>query len=428
MPDLREKLRRTVHRDSTANSTVVDGLRRLYNRGKTKQFADDSFSRTARYIHEYVDGEYINTAFGDIFVTTTNYARQHKHGAVAMNSLPIVKGNLLHRWGRVSEAKHFDLKRTIFMDMETSGLAGGGGTIPFLIGIGIFDRGCFQVRQFFADVPAVEEGMLNLVDEFVKPAETLITFNGKSFDVPQLETRYHLKRRRSPFADLDHIDLLYPSRQLWSGELSDCQLQTLESNILGFERGDDLPGSEVPEAYFRFLRRGDADPLYRVFQHNADDITSLAALTVHLWQSLTNPGQNGRSGTPMAHGRIHLRLGNRMKAGQSFRNAMKDAISNQVRIRAALDLSMVYKSEKRWRDAEKLWRHVIEKTHHFHLLPYIELAKYLEHKAKGFEEATSVVEKAIDRLPSHRLKDRDALEHRLKRLQIRMTKEKASRS
>ena len=416
VPDLRQKLDGTVRRERGADAALIDGLRRLYNRGEAKQFADDSFTRAVRGMHEFVDGEYINTAFGDVFVATVKYPKQHQHGTVAMDSLKTVEGDLLHRWCRVPEVKEFDLKRTLFMDTETSGLAGGGGTIPFLISLGFFDQGCFKVKQFFADSPEVEEGMLDLVDEFVKPAKALITFNGKSFDVPQLETRYLLKRRRSPFADLDHIDLLYPSRQLWGGQLPDCQLQTLESKILGFEREDDFPGSEVPAAYFRFLRQGNSDPLYRVFQHNADDIASLSALTGHLWQSLAKPTGAPSYGTALARGRIYRRLGKREEAARSFSDAMESAASGRLWTRAALDLAMIYKAETRWRDAEKLWRRAIDLDDPFRLSPYVELTKYLEHKAKEFEEGATVVEKALHCLPAHRINERHALEHRLRRL------------
>lgn len=427
MTELKEKLRANTRRHTVPHSPVKSSLRRLYGaQSDVKRFPDDSFSRAARGIHELVKGEYINTAYGDVFVARVEHPREHHHGDTALASLASVSDDLLSRWARFPKPKQFNYRQTIFMDTETSGLASGSGTIPFLIGLGYYHGDHFRVQQFFADSPAVEEGMLDLVVDFVQSFDTLVTFNGKCFDVPQIETRYILKRRSSPFARMNHIDLLYPSRQLWSGEFIDCKLQTLERQVLGFHREDDLPGSEVPEAYYRFLHHGDPDPLYRVFQHNADDITSLASLTYHLWNSLRSTGNKVHPKRALARGKVFGRLGEEEKSMASYSAAMEAPPSAVEWAHAAMALSMIHKRRKEWTEATRLWRWMIDRMDRFHLLPYVELAKYLEHKRHQLVEAEAIVEDALNRLPAYRIVECEALEYRLARIRRKLEKQEES--
>lgn len=424
MRDLKGKLQRLSGEESSRPASQRPALTRRYNRPGINQklHPDDSFSRARRGMHEFVDGEYVNTHFGDVFIAKVRYPKDSVHGNVPLLSMKQISDRWLSRWGKFAKPSRFDYRTTIFVDTETSGLAGGGGTIPFLIGIGYLYRNQFCVEQFFADSHAVEEGMLDMVTEFIRPFDTVVTFNGKTFDMPLLETRYILKRKQSPFVLLNHLDLLYPSRQLWGLTLEDCKLRTLERRVLGFHRYDDLPGEDVPYAYFNYLRRGNPDPLYRVFQHNADDIASLAAILFRLWQAIkASEGEQ----TPQIHfsrGMILHRLGEKAKAVQSFERAREGEISSGRKLQVLLHLAMLHKSEGRWREAEALWLEMTGEPGPFHLLPYVELAKYYEHRTKDLHRARKIIESCLNRISEHRIRDIDELNYRLSRLMRKIEK------
>ena len=168
----------------------------------------------------------------------------------------------------------------MFLDTETTGLAGGAGTAAFLIGVGWVEGERFHVRQYFMRDYHEEAALLHgLADELAR-FESLVTFNGKMFDVPLLDARFRLNRARFPLGDAPHLDLLHPARRLWKARLESCRLQSLEAALMGLRRHGDIPGEEIPQIYFDFVRRRDARKLARVFDHNRQDIVSLAALAV----------------------------------------------------------------------------------------------------------------------------------------------------
>jgi len=402
-------------------TSIKESLQRLYSKDtEIKHFPDDSFTRSRRGMHEFVKGEYINTPFGDIFVAQIRHPREYTHGIIPLKATTDISDDWLSRWGRFSSPRKFNYRKTIFVDTETSGLAGGGGTIPFLIGIGYFYRGQFRVEQFFADSFSREEGMLDLVTEFVKPFDTLVTFNGKTFDIPLLETRYLLKRKQSPFSRMEHLDLLHPCRQLWNLMLDNCKLQTIERYMLGLHRSHDLPGHEIPQAYFDYIRFGDPDPLYRVFQHNADDIVSLSVVTYLLWRELQEDAGNRGPLLEFSRGRILRRYGETERAIQSLESVRLNETSPRRKMVILSQLSVIYKSQGRWEKAVSLWLEMVNSSILFHLLPYVELAKYYEHRTKDINRAKVMVEKALSRISPHRLREVEELHYRLNRLLRKM--------
>lgn len=415
---------KTVYRGGkTGSHSIGQTLRRLYAQDTgMKHFPDDALTRARRGMHEFVDGQYVNTPFGDVFVAQVRHTSGYVHGRIPLKSVRAISDDWLSVWGKFASRRKFDYKKTVFVDTETSGMAGGGGTIPFLIGIGYFYRGQFRLEQFFADSHSREEGMLDLVTEFVKPFHTLVTFNGKTFDIPLLETRYLLKRKVSPFLQMDHLDLLHPSRQLWNLTLDNCKLQTIERDVLAFHRDDDLPGDEIPQAYFDYIRWGDPDPLYRVFKHNADDITSLAAITYLLWQGVQGDRVNPDARVEFSRGRILRRFGQMDRAIQSLESARKQEALPRRKITILSDLSMLYKSVGKWEKAVSLWWEMKASTAPFHLLPYVELAKYYEHRTKQIARARELVEDALSQIPSHRTREVEQLNYRLNRLKRKAKK------
>ena len=169
-----------------------------------------------------------------------------------------------------------------FFDTETTGLAGGTGTRAFQIGVGDWFDGGFRVRQLTMTTLAAESAMLDEFARWLDENRILVSYNGRSYDAPLLATRYRLARRASPLDGLAHLDLLHPTRRRYRGRWENCRLATIEREVLGIVREDDLPGSEAPRAWLDYLRGGSARDLRRVGEHNTQDLCSLAGLLLRL--------------------------------------------------------------------------------------------------------------------------------------------------
>ncbi len=171
-----------------------------------------------------------------------------------------------------------DPARLLYFDTETTGLAGGTGTRAFMIGAADWHAGALRIRQLTISTMAAEAAMLDAFRDWLAPDTVLVSYNGKSYDVPLLATRYRLARRANPLEGLAHVDLLYPSRRRWRGVYENCRLVTIERQVLQVVREDDLPGSQAPAAWLSYLRGGSARNLRRVLAHNHQDVVSLARL------------------------------------------------------------------------------------------------------------------------------------------------------
>ncbi|MBC8426713.1 ribonuclease H-like domain-containing protein [bacterium] len=167
----------------------------------------------------------------------------------------------------------------LFLDTETTGLAGGTGTLPFLVGLGWWRRGAFHVTQYFLPSPTAERAMLAELVRIAGGFKAVVTFNGQTFDLPLLRTRGILARRRHLLDDLASWDLLPVSRRFWGRRLPDCRQQTVESRIAGLRRSaGDIDGALIPHAYFAFVRQGRVGALRAVLEHNRRDMVGMAAI------------------------------------------------------------------------------------------------------------------------------------------------------
>ncbi len=169
----------------------------------------------------------------------------------------------------------------MFFDTETTGLAGGTGTRAFMIGIAQWRDDALHLRQWLMTTLSAERDLLTAFADTLRADTVLASYNGKSYDAPLLATRFRLARMHNPLAGLDHIDLLYPTRRRYKGRWENCRLATIERQVLGVVREDDLPGSEAPAAWLSYLRGGSARNLRRVADHNRQDLASLGGLLVH---------------------------------------------------------------------------------------------------------------------------------------------------
>lgn len=194
----------------------------------------------------------------------------HKLGRVPLATLLRARGEMFPA----------DPRRCLFLDTETTGLAGGSGTLAFMVGIGRLQASgsAFNLRQYLICGFDAEGAMLDALAQEVKDDDCLVTFNGKSYDLPLLATRYRLLGRDNPLAGLSHLDLLHPLRRIYGKQFADCRLKTLEEQVLGHRRDNDLPGSEAPKAWLDWLNRRETAMLAEVARHNRGDVLAMAGL------------------------------------------------------------------------------------------------------------------------------------------------------
>jgi len=175
-------------------------------------------------------------------------------------------------------------ERLLFLDTETTGLAGGTGTAAFMVGVAWVEGCVLRVVQWLLASFGGERALLARVAERFGRGEAIVSFNGKSFDLPLLKARARLAGCELGAERLAHLDLLHVTRRLLLAGWPDCRLRTVEARALQLERTDDLPGAEAPAAWRRWLARGDARQLGPVLEHNRADLLSLVALLALLEQ------------------------------------------------------------------------------------------------------------------------------------------------
>jgi len=287
----------------------------------------------------------------------------HQHGKRDLAPITV-----LHQ-PRPPMGKALPTEQLVFLDTETTGLAGGTGTLAFLVGLGRIDGEVLRLRQFFLTGFRGEAALLEAAAAWSAGRQYLVTFNGKSFDAPLLATRYRLARLPDPFAGLQHIDLFHPTRRAFSSQWPDCRLQTAEKHLLGFQREHDLPAHLVPETWFAFVRRGMTQKLPALLAHNRWDLVSLVALLPALAEAFVTPSASGADIVAIARYW-------RTQGDESAALAHLQAHERQLNIAGLLDLAALYKRRRLWESAVSIWHRLAERQ----CVPALEhLAKYYEH-------------------------------------------------
>lgn len=319
----------------------------------------------------------------------------------------MLENPLLHEYrGSLMLPEDQKSSQIIFYDTETTGLSTGAGTIPFLIGLGKINKDRFEIIQYFlADYPG-EPRMLQAIKEEFEENSLFVSYNGKSYDSHLINTRFLMNGIKS--GHRDEVDLLYMSRRLWKSLLVNCRLGTIEEQILSVQRGPDIPGAEIPDVWFDFLKTGTTEKLELVFSHNLQDIHSLSLL-LHVIETITKEYPEDISYDRYALGRMLLFYG-RTEGIQLLENEF-----HAGKREAGQFLSLYWKREENWDNAIPLWEKM-NKTG-CHLFSVEELAKYYEHKLKDYDKAISVLDKMFKGPlpPAGDIKER--LLHRKKRLQ-----------
>jgi uncharacterized protein YprB with RNaseH-like and TPR domain len=297
-------------------------------------------------------------------------------------------------------------RRVVYFDIETTGLSGGAGTLAFLVGCGWFEtNGDFTVRQFFLTSPSGEREMLDQLARIFDDASLVVTYNGRTFDVPFMEMRWAFHRASAPTGDLPHFDMLPPARRLWGPrdravpESEGCSLSALERRVLGFHRQDDVPGFEIPARYFQFLRTGDLSIIEGVLEHNRHDLISLAALMAHaLWLAHEGPLACREAAEQIALGRLYERAGRADAALEAFELAGRTGDAPDAR-QAFGHAALLHRRAGRHAEAAAAWQQVVDRVPRSRrrLTPLerqaVEaLAIHHEHRAKDLEQARRYAE------------------------------------
>lgn len=343
----------------------------------------------AAALEELVQGQRVGNERGEFFLIESEQPLESFHGALPLTRLCLASEESV-RLLSGEPLFGFDLARAVFLDTETTGLAGGTGTAAFLIGVGFVEGDRFRVRQYFMRDYHEEPALLHALAGELARFEHVVTFNGKLFDLPLLETRFRLARARYPLKGAPHLDLLHPARRLWKARLDSCRLQSLEVELLGLRRQGDVGGELIPGLYFDYVRSRDARLLLKVFEHNRTDIVSLAALSALACQWV----ESGLAEEPLdllSLGRVLERASAHERSAQAYRRALSSA-EPQVRRPALLRLAAQAARGGRFEDAVPLWREAAEAGEWRALRA---LAVHHEHRARQLEEALAWVERGL---------------------------------
>jgi uncharacterized protein YprB with RNaseH-like and TPR domain len=347
-----------------------------------------------------------------------------------------------------------DPEQWLFLDTETTGLAGGTGTYAFLVGLAWWDAGGLQVEQFFMRDLDEEHSLLLELSGRMSKRTVLVTFNGKSFDWPLLETRYRMTRAIPCCTPKLHLDLLHPARQLWRPRLGSVRLKELERHVLGDEnralewsRHDDIDSSLIPQMYFDYLRGGPAEPLAGVFRHNQMDLRGLAALAGKILtmfdsgHGLADAAHHNTQDPLDLYGlsRLMQRRGEPARARELYETALRSGLPRPVERLAQRELAQLAKREQDYTRATSLWEELrqaspsakrkkptttLEDAQNA-LVAAIEaaeqLAIYYEHRAKQPRRATELTSHAIAELRSAQ-RDGGIAAERAHKIEARLTR------
>jgi hypothetical protein len=344
-------------------------------------------------------GEEVQTSCGTAFRLQHSYPADHQHGLGRLADLLAFDTLLAADVARQPALAHTRIERLLFLDTETTGLAGGAGTLAFLVGVGSFTPEGFRLRQYFLRDPAEEASMLLALEEDLEAAMGLVTFNGQVFDLPLLEARYTvgLRRRRNLVAS-PHLDLLHPSRRLWSRWLPDCSLSTIERQVLGLQRSQaDIPGALIPDLYREYLRSGDPGGMQRVIYHNAMDILSLVGVAAQvLGRHRQEDPQRLSASEALAVGRWHQQAGRFHPAEAALRSAV-EASQGVLHLEALRRLAEYLKREGRAVQALAAWAEWHDGAP-ADPRPCVELAKYYEWQGRDVDQALYWTRQALSTL------------------------------
>jgi uncharacterized protein len=347
-------------------------------------------------------GEVRSNALGTYYHTEVAYPEDHFHGKVRLGRFSSADlgylMQLMREKGRVPPRD-----RIVFLDTETTGIQGGTGMCPFLVGIGYFAEDDFHMAQYFIRDFDEEPSMLLALIEDLQHFDLAITYNGLAFDIPLLDTRFTLARLDNPLQSMSHFDLLFTARKLWRNGHGSCRLVALEREMLSFMRGPDIPGAMIPRAYFDYLQRRPA-PLECVFTHNVHDVVSLGALTVHACDRVTlEPAAFDDALDLYSLARVIENSPEWCRSLRLYEMALAGGLPEPIRQKALENLAVGYRRAGE-HDASRDICEDLMRLPEFSMVGYEGAAIYHERVTRDFEAALRVLEEALARVKSQRWK------------------------
>lgn len=321
-----------------------------------------------------------------------------------------------------------DPRQWLFLDTETTGMAGGSGTYAFLVGIAWWDAGGLEVEQLFMREHSEEHSLLLQLAERMAERRVLVTFNGKTFDWPLLETRYRMTRTIKLPAPRAHLDFLHPARNLWRPRLGSVRLAELERHVLGWDRGADMMSELIPSIYFDFLRGGAPEPLVPIFHHNQMDLRGLAALAARVVALLASPEQHSQDALELfGVSRICERRGD-LRAREMYERSLAGELPEDADRRARRSLALLAKRAGDLERAEALWSGMLGSSREG-MEAYEQLAIHYERRARDYQRAAALVREALTALrrssrlgfvqPAYYRRQKENFQRRLARLELK---------
>jgi uncharacterized protein len=396
-------------------------------------------------VADVLSGQVVENRFGRALIVERRYESDRFHGTRRVGDCDVADGDTLKLLDPTLPPPDGSGSRTLFVDLETTGLSGGAGTVAFLVGCGWFDMGAFQVRQFLLTSYASERALLCAVAECFGATSLLVTYNGKTFDVPVMETRWLFHRMPLPLESVRHFDMLHPARRLWRARLATapdgseggCRLGTLERVLCGVNRVGDIPGMDIPARYFRFLRTGDAHPLEPVLEHNRLDLISLAAVCAHAVQLVEEGTPRCRDAAEaVALGRVYERAGCVDRAIAAYERAAGDPSAHiDVVLEAIYRRGLRLRRDRRFADAAECWRRLLQvkQGRRSTLLAPLRqfaveaLAIHHEHRERDYEGAKELTLQLLEESADGEVRPRtDATRNRLARLERKIARKNDS--
>lgn len=333
---------------------------------------------------------------------------------VTRKTVMLMQGEDMPEW--------FDPRRILYLDTETTGFM-GAGTVAFLVGVGWLTDEGFNVRQYLMRDYPEEKFLLEALEKDLDRFDVICTFNGRSFDVPLLRDRYLMNRMKTSCLDKPHIDLLHIARRVWKLRLGRCNLGRLEEEILGICRVGDIPGAEVPQRYFDYLKTGQFDLLREVIKHNAQDIASLCVLLSRMAFMYDHPEQAAIHSEDVYSMGVALE---RMKHPEEARRCYRLA-TGRMKAQGQMRLAVSYCRTGDKHQAKEIWQAMVIR-HEGGVEPYIELAKHYEHVEKDVPAALEMTRRALMMIAEPSLLDSEAVQNQRNALQYRYERLKRKQS
>jgi len=326
------------------------------------------------------------------------------------------------KWANSINLEKVNVSDFTILDIETTGMLGWGTVYAFLVGLGNISPEGILVQQYLITDPTQEIAQLIELEAQFAKTKGIITYNGKSFDIPLISNRYRFYRTHPPFNTLAHLDLLHLSRRIWKERLPNRALRNIEAEILDIQRAEnDIPGWLIPQIYSQFLQDQRAEILLPILYHNQMDVYSLAKLFIHLNNLIEDPNQKDLEfiQDQIALARFYANLKLNERAIPQYQKCIESAETSSQKLQLLEELANLYKKMKDYPQAIPLWEQAAALGS---VKAYIELAKYYEHQTKDYSIAYQMTKAAMSLLDSERFNQFDrlywqsGLQYRLDRL------------